>query len=62
MYLQMSWVAEHPDAPIWMNIVLNIGIVIMAVFIAWACFKLYDLPVRNWLTEHWLKRKQTKTA
>ena len=61
MYLQMSWVAQHPDAPIWMHIVLNVGIVIMAIFIAWACYKLYDLPIRKWLTEHWLKRKSPET-
>ena len=56
LYIQMSWVAEHPDAPLWMNIVLNIGIIILAVFIGWACYKLYDEPVREWLKEHWLKR------
>lgn len=24
---------------------------------AYACMKLYDIPVRQWFTEHWLKRK-----
>ena len=41
-----------------MNIVLNVGIVILAISMAWACFKLYDEPVREWLKEHWLKRKK----
>ena len=59
MYIQMAWVAGHPDSPVWMNIVLNIGVVVMAVFIAWACFKLYDAPLREWLKEHWLKRPAT---
>ena len=62
MYLQMAWVAEHPDAPVWMHIVLNIGIVILAVFIAWACFKLYDWPLRQWLTIRWLKRPSSTLA
>ena len=57
MYVQMAWVAKNPQAPVWMNIVLNIGILFLAIFIAWACVKLYDEPVRKWLTEHWLKRK-----
>lgn len=25
--------------------------------LAWGLLKAYDLPVRKWLTEHWLKRK-----
>ena len=62
MYIQMAWVAEHPGAPVWMNIVLNIGVVVMAVFIAWACFKLYDAPLREWLKEHWLKRPASKVS
>ena len=57
LYIQMAWVARNPDAPVWMNVVLNVGIFILAVFIAWACVKLYDEPIRKWLTEHWLKRK-----
>lgn len=58
MYMQMAWVNEHPEAPVWMNIVLNVGLVFLAIFIAWACFKLYDEPVREWLKEHWLKRNK----
>lgn len=57
MYLQMSWIYEHPDAPVWMHIVMNAGVVIMSIFLAWAALKLYDEPVRKWLTEHWLKRR-----
>ena len=30
----------------------------MAILIARCVFKAYDLPVRAWLTEHWLKRKK----
>ena len=58
MYLQMAWVNDHPGAPVWMNIMLNVGIVILAIFIAWACFKIYDEPLREWLKEHWLKGKR----
>ena len=25
--------------------------------LAYGLLKIYDLPVRAWLTEHWLKRK-----
>ena len=56
MYMQMGWVADHPDAPLWMHILVNVGVVFMAVILAWGLLKAYDLPVRRWLTEHWLKR------
>ena len=28
----------------------------IAVGLAWACLKLYDLPVREWLKRHWLMK------
>jgi len=57
MYMQMGWVADHPDAPLWMHIMVNLGVVFMSIVLAWGLLKAYDLPVRQWLTEHWLKRK-----
>ena len=59
MYMQMSWVAAHPDAPVWIHISVNLGVVIVSILLAYGLFKAYDLPVREWLTEHWLKRKTT---
>lgn len=56
MYCQMSWVTRHSDAPLWQHISLNAGVVLISIGIGWACLKLYDEPVRKWLTEHWLKR------
>ena len=56
MYMQMGWVADHPDAPLWMHIMVNMGVVFMSIILAWGLLKAYDLPVRQWLTEHWLKR------
>ena len=57
MYMQMSWVKDHADAPVWMHIVLNLGVVFMSVVLAWGLLKVYDQPVREWLKEHWLKRQ-----
>lgn len=56
MYMQMAWVERNPDAPLWMHIVLNAGVVLVSVGAAWAWLKLYDEPVRRWLTDRWLKR------
>jgi len=60
VYIQMAWAPDHFESPLWMQIVFNAGIMLLAVFIAWACFKLYDAPVRLWLTEHWLKRNRIR--
>jgi peptidoglycan/LPS O-acetylase OafA/YrhL len=57
MYMQMSWVEGHPDAPVWVHIMMNLGVVFMSIILAWGVFKIYDEPVREWLKEHWLKRK-----
>lgn len=56
VYLHMSFVAEHRDAPLWMHIAVSSGVVLLSVLTAWAMFKMYDVPVRRWLTDHWLKR------
>lgn len=58
MYCQMAWVLNHPNAQPWQHIILNIGIILISIGIAWGCFKLYDEPVRKWLTDHWLKKNQ----
>lgn len=54
VYMQMSWVASNPEASLGANIFVNVSTFLVAVGIAWACLKLYDLPVREWLKRHWL--------
>lgn len=49
MYMQMAWVSSHKDSPVWHHVVLNLGILLVALGIAWAFLKLYDEPVRAWL-------------
>ena len=57
MYMQMSWVADHGDAPLWMHIMVNTGVIFISILLAYGLLKVYDEPVREWLKEHWLKRK-----
>ena len=57
MYMQMSWVAEHGDTPLWMHIMMNAGVVFISILLAYGLLKVYDVPVREWLKDHWLKRK-----
>ena len=56
MYMQMSWVADHGDAPLWMHIMVNTGVIFISILLAYGLLKVYDEPVREWLKEHWLKR------
>ncbi|MBQ9137594.1 MAG: acyltransferase [Alistipes sp.] len=56
MYMQMNWVWSHPDAPLYTHIMVCVGCFVLAVAMAYACLRLYDLPVRKYLTERWLKR------
>ena len=58
IYMQMDFVAKHPNAAPWQHIAVAAGVFFMAILIARCVFKAYDLPVRAWLTEHWLKRKK----
>lgn len=56
MYMQMNWVWNNQDAPLFAHIVVNISTVALSLGLAYASLKLYDIPVRKWLTENWLKR------
>ena len=58
IYMQMDWVAQHHDAPLWQHVAVGAGVLFMAIVIAWGLQKVYDEPVREWLKEHWLKGKK----
>lgn len=56
MYMQMAWAGNHMDAPVWQHIMLNVGVVIFSIILAWGVYKMYDLPVREWLTNKFLRK------
>ena len=56
MYMQMNWAWSHPDAPAYAHVMVCIGCFLLSIGIAYACLKLYDIPIRKWLTEKWLKK------
>ena len=58
MYMQMSWVEGHQDAPLWIHFMVNLGVIVMSILLAYGLLKAYDEPVREWLKNHWLKRKK----
>ena len=57
MYMQMAWFERHKDAPLWIHISVNVGVVLVSVCVAWAFLKLYDEPTRAWLTKKVLRRR-----
>lgn len=56
IYMQWAWVLSHPDASLGTHIFVSVSVFIAAVGVAWACLKLYDLPVREWLKRRWLMK------
>jgi len=59
IYLQESWARHNPDAPLSTIICVSASTFILAIGIAYACLKLYDLPIREWLKQNWLIGKST---
>lgn len=50
IYVQMNWAARHPDAPASTHIWVAVWIFVTSIAVAYACLKVYDLPVHQWLT------------
>lgn len=55
IYMQMSWAESHKDAPLGTHIFVAVCILLSAVLVAYASFRLYDLPVREWLKKKLFK-------
>ena len=55
IYMQMSWVDSHKDAPLGTDIFVSVCIFILAILVAYGAYKLYDLPVREWLKQKLFK-------
>lgn len=56
IYVQMNWAARHPDAPLGTHIWVAVSIFIASIAVAYASVKVYDLPVRAWLSEWFIHR------
>lgn len=58
MYLQMSWAWSHPEAPLYAHIIVGASCFLLAIGTAYAFSRLYDIPIREWLTNRFLKPKK----
>ena len=57
IYMQMSWVDSHKDSPLSMHIFVAVCVFLLAIGLAYAALRLYDLPVREWLKHKLFKTK-----
>ena len=55
VYMQMSWADKHQDAPLATHIFVAVSVFILSIVVAYAAYKLYDLPVREWLRKKLFK-------
>ena len=49
-----AWICNFPNAPLGTSIYLFILTITLTIGVAYACLKLYDIPVRAWLQKHYL--------
>lgn len=56
IYLYTAWVVDN-RIPIETGLPLGLLLLITSIVLAYACLKLYDEPVRNWLTKKYLTKK-----
>ncbi len=56
VYMQMVWAREHADLPLSTHVCVGVSVYILALGVAYASLKLYDLPVREWLRKRFLAR------
>lgn len=55
IYMLMSWVDSHKNASLATHIIVSVSVFVLAILIAYAAYKLYDLPVREWLRKKLFK-------
>lgn len=58
----MNWAARHADAPLGTHIWVASAIFVASIAIAYACVKVYDEPVRNWLSDRFLSGRRRRSA
>lgn len=60
IYVQMNWAVQHADAPLGTHICVAVSIFIASIAVAYASVKVYDLPIRAWLSEKFLYHNKGK--
>lgn len=53
--LLIAWKAHNPDAPVGAQVVACVATYLLSIATAYAALKVYDVPVRKWLANKFLK-------
>lgn len=56
VYMQYSFAQCHPEAPLWAHIAVSTGVIVASIAVARFISRVYDVPVRKWLADHWLMK------
>ena len=56
IYCHIGWYMFHRDDPFFNKLGVSVGCFLILMFNTYALIKLYDEPVRKWLTEKYLKK------
>lgn len=56
VYMQIAWADSHKHAPLSTHIFVAACIFLLAILVAYASYRLYDLPVREWLKKKLFKQ------
>lgn len=54
IYMQLAWNTNHPDSPTEVVAMMAVSLFFISIAVAYASYKLYDLPVRLWLRNRFL--------
>lgn len=54
IYAYVEWMTEHQAQSTLMKCAMGALVFVASITIAWACLKLYDLPLRRWLTARFI--------
>lgn len=49
IYMHIAWVRHHPEATLGQNILISLSVFVASILLAYDAYRLYDLPVREWL-------------
>ena len=51
----MSFQAAHPDLPASIHVAASVSLFALTILVTYGSYKLYDLPVREWLKTKWFR-------
>jgi peptidoglycan/LPS O-acetylase OafA/YrhL len=61
IYLYFAWARNNKGLPLYQYLIAGAAVVAGSMVVAWLCLKLYEMPVRNYLTK-WIFKKKGEGA